>query len=77
MRVTRVEGGKEKDICLVSQFKVGISLNQVPVSKAVLIDAQQQLQVVLLIPVDVKVGDLGPARQLESERKQRVAIRCV
>lgn len=61
----------KKDICLFCQFKVGIGLDQVPVSKAVLINAQQELQVVLLIPVHIKVGNLDPACQFESGRKSK------
>lgn len=66
----------KKAVCLVSQFKIRIRLDQVPVPEAVLINAQQELQVVLLVPVHIKVGDLDPACQLEPGRKQRFDPRC-
>lgn len=56
---------KRRDIYLVCQFKVRICLDQIPVSEAVLINAKQEQNVVLLIPVHVEVGNLDPAGQLK------------
>lgn len=56
---------KRRDIYLVRQFKVRICLDQIPVSKAVLINAKQEQNVVLLIPVHVEVGNLDPAGQFK------------
>lgn len=56
---------KRRDIYLVSQFKVRIRLDQIPVSEAMLINAKQEQNVVLLIPVHVKVGNLDPAGQFK------------
>jgi len=52
-------------MCLVSEFKVRIRLDQIPVAKAVLIDTEQELHVLLQLPVEVKVGDLHSACQIE------------
>lgn len=53
------------DIYLISEFKVRIRLDQIPVAKAVLINTKQELNVILQVPVDIKVGYLDPARQIE------------
>lgn len=53
------------DIYLISEFKVRIRLDQIPVAKAVLVNTKQELNVILQVPVDIKVGYLDPARQLE------------
>lgn len=53
------------DIYLVSQFKVRIRLDQIPVSEAVLINTKQEQNVVLLIPVHIEVGNLDSAGQLK------------
>lgn len=48
-------------ICLISQFEVRICLDQIPVSEAVLVNAEQEVDVVLQIPVHVEVRYLDPA----------------
>ena len=53
------------DNYFISQFQVGICLDQIPVAEAVLIGAEQELSVVLQIPVHIKVSHLHPACQLE------------
>lgn len=59
---------------LISEFEVRVGLDQIPVAKAVLVDAEQQLNVILQIPVDIKVSYFHPARQLEPARIKALPV---
>lgn len=51
------------DIYLINQPEVRIGFDQIPVAETVFIDTKQELNVILQIPVYIKVGDLDPAGQ--------------
>lgn len=51
-------------------MEVRIRLYQIPVAKAVLVDAKQELSVILQIPLHIKVGDFHPTSKLEPKGRR-------